>query len=125
MNRFLVKSVMQSLINGRSYCGSSISNGHVYRAAVVERSVQLSGQQNGMAFGGFEWRRMMSSAPASMEKAPFEKEDKKEDPVTEDKKGKEVLASSYWGISRPKITREDGTDWPWNCFMVPFHLSIV
>lgn len=28
------------------------------------------------------------------------------------------VMSSYWGISRPKITREDGTEWPWNCFMV-------
>ncbi|XWS54505.1 hypothetical protein CRYUN_Cryun10bG0095300 [Craigia yunnanensis] len=117
MNRFVVKSMMQGLINGQRYCGSSISNGNVYRATIVGRSVQLNGQQNGMAFGGFEWRRMMSSAPASMEKAPFEKEDKKENPVTEDKKGKEVLTSSYWGISRPKITKEDGTDWPWNCFM--------
>eukprot|EP00262_Sarcandra_glabra_P012140 TRINITY_DN3063_c0_g1_i6.p1 TRINITY_DN3063_c0_g1~~TRINITY_DN3063_c0_g1_i6.p1 ORF type:complete len:331 (-),score=50.40 TRINITY_DN3063_c0_g1_i6:1072-2064(-) len=24
--------------------------------------------------------------------------------------------SSYWGISRPTITRQDGTVWPWNCF---------
>jgi len=31
---------------------------------------------------------------------------------------KSVVESSYWGISRPKIMREDGTEWPWNCFMV-------
>ncbi|XVF67207.1 hypothetical protein PTKIN_Ptkin10aG0101800 [Pterospermum kingtungense] len=119
MNRFVVKSAMRGLINGRSYCGSSIIvNGDLYKAAVVGRGVQLSGQQNGMAFGAFEWRRMMSSAPASAEKAVSGKEDKNEGPVAaEDKNGKEVVASSYWGISRPKITREDGTDWPWNCFM--------
>ncbi|XWS63147.1 hypothetical protein CRYUN_Cryun06bG0071600 [Craigia yunnanensis] len=108
---------MQGLINGRSYCGSSTSNGHVYRHTTVGRSVHLSGQQNGVTFGGFEWRRMMSSAPASMEKKPLEKKEKKENSVTEEKKGKEVSSSSYWGISRPKITREDGTYWPWNCFM--------
>ncbi|XVF01570.1 hypothetical protein REPUB_Repub04eG0100400 [Reevesia pubescens] len=120
MNRFVVRSVMQGLINGRSYYVSSISNGHVYSAAIVGRSEQLSGQRNdGVTFGGFEWRRMMSFAPASMEKAPLEKEEKKENSTTEEKEGKEVAATptSYWGISRPKITKEDGTDWPWNCFM--------
>ncbi|EOX98793.1 Alternative oxidase 2 [Theobroma cacao] len=117
MNRFLVRSVMQGLINGRSYSGSSISNGHMYRAAIVGRDVWLSGQQNGMPFGGFEWRRMMNSAPAWTEKVPLEKEEKKENPATGEKKGTEMMVSSYWGISRPKITKEDGTDWPWNCFM--------
>ncbi|KAJ8572523.1 hypothetical protein K7X08_009034 [Anisodus acutangulus] len=29
----------------------------------------------------------------------------------------EVAISSYWGVSRPKITKEDGSVWPWNCFM--------
>ncbi|XP_052484598.1 ubiquinol oxidase, mitochondrial isoform X2 [Gossypium raimondii] len=118
MNRFVVRSVMRGLINGRSYCScSSIGNGQVYRSAIVGRSLELSGQRNGVAFGGFEWRRMMSSSPASVEKATSEKEDKTENSVMEETKGKEVMAASYWGISRPKITREDGTDWPWNCFM--------
>ncbi|GMJ12925.1 alternative oxidase 2 [Hibiscus trionum] len=113
MNRFVVRSVVRGLINGRSYSsGSSISGGDAYRSAIVGRSLQLSGHQhNGVTFGGFEWRRMMSSAPASVEKATSEREEKTET------KGKEVVASSYWGISRPKVTREDGTDWPWNCFM--------
>lgn len=25
---------------------------------------------------------------------------------------------SYWGIQPPKVTKEDGTPWKWNCFMV-------
>lgn len=25
---------------------------------------------------------------------------------------------SYWGIQPPKVTKEDGTPWRWNCFMV-------
>lgn len=25
---------------------------------------------------------------------------------------------SYWGIQPPKVTKEDGTLWRWNCFMV-------
>ena len=28
------------------------------------------------------------------------------------------MVNSYWGLSRPSIKRPDGTDWPWNCFMV-------
>ncbi|KAK8564188.1 hypothetical protein V6N13_005595 [Hibiscus sabdariffa] len=117
MNRFVVRSVKQCLVNGRSYYGSSAGGGGVHGSALVGRSVELSGQRNGgVAFGGFEWRRMMSSAPASMEKAPVEKKEK-ENSAAEDTKGKDVVASSYWGISRPTITREDGTVWPWNCFM--------
>ncbi|GJS65526.1 ubiquinol oxidase, mitochondrial-like protein [Tanacetum coccineum] len=52
-----------------------------------------------------------SSAAEPTSKAPSVKgqEEKKEE------KKKEVM--SYWGISRSKITREDGTEWPWNCFM--------
>ncbi|KAL8489771.1 hypothetical protein ACS0TY_025593 [Phlomoides rotata] len=30
------------------------------------------------------------------------------------KDGKEIV--SYWGIEPPKITKEDGTEWRWNCF---------
>ncbi|KAK3185043.1 hypothetical protein Dsin_032329 [Dipteronia sinensis] len=35
----------------------------------------------------------------------------------EEDEDNKIQASSYWGISRPKITREDGTHWPWNSFM--------
>ncbi|KAK1347900.1 hypothetical protein POM88_055013 [Heracleum sosnowskyi] len=41
--------------------------------------------------------------------------------VPEEKKevrGGEVAASSYWGVARPRVTKDDGTEWPWNCFMV-------
>ncbi|KAF5743937.1 ubiquinol oxidase mitochondrial [Tripterygium wilfordii] len=80
------------------------------------------GGQNCMSFGVFYWKRMMSSTSAETDKvlAPNEKEkDKKENSLTEEQKRKEagVVFSSYWGILRPKVTREDGTEWPWNCFM--------
>lgn len=122
MNRFIVRSVMQNhLSNGRS-----ISNGHVCSSAIVGRSLELSGQHNVVMLVRFEWRRMMSSTPASVEKVSSGREEKMENSVTEETKGKDSSALSYWGISRPKITRADGTDWPWNCFMVPFYLfSIV
>ena len=62
--------------------------------------------------GGFYWGRMMASAPLT---------DKKESSVTEaeaKEKDNSVAVPSYWGVSRPKIRREDGKEWPWNCFMV-------
>ncbi|XP_057976561.1 ubiquinol oxidase, mitochondrial-like isoform X2 [Malania oleifera] len=33
------------------------------------------------------------------------------------KKDENCTVSGYWGVSRRKITRDDGTEWPWNCFM--------
>lgn len=30
------------------------------------------------------------------------------------KDAKEIV--SYWGVNPPKITKEDGSVWPWNCF---------
>lgn len=67
-------------------------------------------------FGRFQWRRMMSSAAEPAAKAPSVKQKEAESEKKEGG-GDKVLVSSYWGISRPKITREDGTEWPWNCFM--------
>lgn len=61
----------------------------------------------------------MLSSPAT-DPAPADKARKESAVAEEEKKngGGAVVPSSYWGISRPKITREDGTEWPWNCFMV-------
>ena len=69
---------------------------------------------------------MMSTDSSSPEKATaLTEEDRREKSVNreEAKKGESsVMVSSYWGISRSKVTREDGTDWPWNCFMVMIQL---
>ncbi|XP_059653322.1 ubiquinol oxidase, mitochondrial-like [Cornus florida] len=114
MNQLLAKSLTRALINGRS-CNRFTS------AATIVRPVDVTGEVRGPGggldfFGGFQWRRPMSTAA---ERTPVAEKDRKEAPVEEEKKKGDgsVLASSYWGISRPKITREDGTEWPWNCFM--------
>jgi ubiquinol oxidase len=65
--------------------------------------------------GFFHWKRMMSSKAASETEVKSTEKEKKEE---SSRKKNNVVVSSYWGISRPKITREDGTEWPWNCFMV-------
>ncbi|KAF3435021.1 hypothetical protein FNV43_RR22108 [Rhamnella rubrinervis] len=103
---------------GRNY-GRCIST-----EAVVGRSMG-----NGSDFGNFDWRRSMKmmrtmSTASSPEEAKTltEKDGRKENSssssVSEAKKDQgEAVVSSYWGIARPKITKEDGTEWPWNCFM--------
>ncbi|KAL7206000.1 hypothetical protein ACSBR2_018833 [Camellia fascicularis] len=114
MNQLVARAVLRGLIGGRSYklYVSPPSAAVVVRPfdeTVVMRRAQGLGQ----------WRRAMSTA-AEKTTAVAEK-DEKESTVaaaTEKKKeGGEVMVASYWGISRPKITREDGTEWPWNCFM--------
>ena len=34
------------------------------------------------------------------------------------KKDDTVAVESYWGVTRTSVTKEDGSAWPWNCFMV-------
>lgn len=66
------------------------------------------------------WRRMMSTASVPEPTTPpsgGEKKTKGDELPKNVEKG-DMVVSSYWGVSRPKITREDGTEWPWNCFMV-------
>lgn len=66
------------------------------------------------------WRRMLSNSaePSSTTAAAVDKDtNKKTNDAAVEKVNRDVVVSSYWGISRPKITREDGTEWPWNCFM--------
>lgn len=91
MNRVALRSVIGGLRNGGSYIST---------AAVASR--------NDGVLGAFPWRRMMST---SAQTTTTSEEEKK-------KVNDSLVVSNYWGITRPKITREDGTEWPWNCFKV-------
>lgn len=115
MNRFVARSVIRALmVNSRS-CGGS--NRMLYAATTATvRSWEISDVGRGGDFGAFNWRRMMSS----QESSAVEEVKKEKSAVEQAKKessGDKMMLSSYWGISRPKITRKDGTEWPWNCFM--------
>lgn len=116
MNHLVAKSVMRSAVAGgncRRYVAAAAGTRVLAPAA---SGVQVEGLSAALV----GWRRMMSSAaeptsspPPSVDKAV------KDGEMPTKKVGKgDVVVSSYWGISRPKITREDGTEWPWNCFMV-------
>ncbi|CAA0831033.1 Ubiquinol oxidase 2- mitochondrial [Striga hermonthica] len=115
MNPLLARSVMKRVVAGGS-CRRHFSSS----SAAVIRAPTPFGALTGVHPRGSRmvligWRRMMSTeAERSSTSAVVEKEDKSNVAVPE--KGG-LVVSSYWGISKPKITREDGTDWPWNCFM--------
>lgn len=90
MNRVALTSVIGGLRNGGRYMSPAVAS------------------RNDGVMGAFPWRRMMST---SAQTTTSEEEQKK-------KVNDSVVVSNYWGITRPKITREDGTEWPWNCFKV-------
>ncbi|CAA2954932.1 ubiquinol oxidase, mitochondrial-like [Olea europaea subsp. europaea] len=120
MNHLVARSLMKRVITGGNYSrymSSAAKVALVIRPPFDEAMIGVRGQGVGMLLGG--WRKMMSTAsePSSTVAMP-EKEKENSGVVAEKKEEKgEVMVSSYWGISRSKITREDGTEWPWNCFM--------
>ena len=101
MNHLVARQLMRGLTNGPK------CNRYVLCSAT---RVEIWDQRG--SFG-----RMMSTETSLAEK------NQKEKPVEQVEKKNEVTVSSYWGILRPRITREDGTPWPWNCFMVTICLS--
>lgn len=96
-------------------CASLSYRYYYYYSGVVVRGFDAEARYG--VVGG--WRRLMSGTSAA---AAAEDQGKKKE---EEEGKKEVVVSSYWGISRPKITREDGTEWPWNCFMVFIFISLL
>ncbi|XP_075520754.1 ubiquinol oxidase, mitochondrial-like isoform X2 [Primulina tabacum] len=102
MNRLVVSSVMKRVVTGG---GFSSSSGPFNVFGEVAK-----GQSLGLSVG---WRRLMSSA-AEPSSSGMEKKGSHDLALEKAEKGG---VSSYWGITRPKITKEDGTEWVWNCFM--------
>lgn len=62
-----------------------------------------------------EWRRNMTSESGPDKAVVVERE--KDSSAVEKKTETEEEVSSYWGIRRPTISKKDGSEWPWNCFM--------
>ncbi|XP_073023831.1 ubiquinol oxidase, mitochondrial-like isoform X2 [Primulina eburnea] len=102
MNRLVVSSVMKRVVTGGGFSSSS-GPFHVF-------GEMAKGQSLGLSVG---WRRLMSSA-AEPSSSGMEKKGSYDVALEKAEKGG---VSSYWGITRPKITKEDGTEWVWNCFM--------
>ncbi|KAL3843755.1 hypothetical protein ACJIZ3_001158 [Penstemon smallii] len=113
MNHLVARSLMKRVIAGgicRRYVSSSIAPAPAWAWAVRE-----NGQ--GLGVVPVEWRRLMSTAAEPSPSSAVVEKKNNSAVVTEKRDKDDVIVSSYWGISRPKVTREDGTEWPWNCFM--------
>ncbi|KAL8097486.1 ubiquinol oxidase 2, mitochondrial [Apium graveolens] len=114
MNHLLAKSTLRRLLTGRtSIISASPAPSFTVFRKVTEPATLW--RQSTVFFngGGHELlKRMMSSE--AVKEVPEKKDD-----VPEKKKeaSGEVVVSSYWGVARPRVTKEDGTEWPWNCFM--------
>lgn len=105
MKHVLVRSAARTLFRDcRNY------HRHFSTAAILE---PRHGGSGACGTGSFYWRRM-STLPETKDQQP---EDNNKNEVNNNSNSNAVV-SSYWGITRPKVQREDGTEWAWNCFMV-------
>lgn len=98
MNHMVARSVIRRLINSQKCNQLHISEGggaHVF----VTRMMSGAGEKKAVKGKG------MNVNKASKEN-------------NKDGIGSQVSVASYWGVTRPRVKREDGSDWPWNCFMV-------
>ncbi|KAL3814411.1 hypothetical protein ACJIZ3_015679 [Penstemon smallii] len=113
MNHLLARSVLKHVIAAGNCGGIHLSSsGAAASARVFDGDSVVKGHGSSMVL--IAWRRMMSTAAESSSAAV---EKKSSGAASEKAEKDDVIVSSYWGVSRPKITKEDGTEWPWNCFM--------
>ncbi|XP_047970337.1 ubiquinol oxidase, mitochondrial-like [Salvia hispanica] len=108
MNHFIARSAMRRAVAGatpRCYAATALRT----RVFPPAPGVQVEGFTAAL-------QRMMSSGAEPTSSPPPSAAKAAKSSELPPEKGGEVV-SSYWGISRPKVTREDGTEWPWNCFM--------
>lgn len=63
--------------------------------------------------------RSFSTAMAEKEVEPSPPSSQHSAGGKKDEKG----VMSYWGIQTSKVTKQDGTEWKWNCFRVWIYVS--
>ncbi|KAL6531683.1 hypothetical protein OROMI_028046 [Orobanche minor] len=117
MNHLVSRSVLKRVIAGGScgrYVSPSAATG-IRALTPLDASAAAAPVVQAQGFVLIGWRRMMSTA--AEQSAVVEKDGKSSGVATGKVEKGDLMVSSYWGISRPKIIREDGTEWPWNCFM--------
>ena len=102
MNQVVARSVIRRLINSQK---SPISTFRSHDDIAIANRQRLGIIGGGARVFG---TRMMSAAGEN-----------------EAAKENKVSVTSYWGVARPKVKREDGSDWPWNCFMVRNNLLSI
>ena len=116
MKRFVAGSLARGLISRGG--GGYMSTAEMMARPGSMQGVMMNKQQSQQYY---YWRSRMMSSGAEKSKEvvngggveAIKEEEKKKN--GDEEKG---TVNSYWGVSRPSIKRPDGTDWPWNCFMV-------
>lgn len=122
MSKSVATLVLRRLVSGGNQSRYVLALTSPVDGAVTVRPLDdpLVRRQDFSMFSGLGLRKMSTSAnqPRSVEQMAEEKKVAEEDPSKQEQgKSNEVVRSSYWGISGQKILKEDGSEWPWNCFM--------
>ncbi|KAK9667723.1 hypothetical protein RND81_13G007000 [Saponaria officinalis] len=109
-----------TVVGPRYFSGVTLANETTATAAAAWSKVLGAGAGAGnvrggaVGFGKFPVR-YKSTATLSEVVEKVEKEEKTAADGGSD--GGEKGAVSYWGVPQKKITKEDGTEWKWSCFM--------
>ncbi|KAF4365989.1 hypothetical protein F8388_019233 [Cannabis sativa] len=120
----MMMRVARSLINGGSSSTSSSIrnfNRHISMSVIPARSL-VTGSSFNPVDDFFLTKRIvtmmkMSTVSSSSSPAKTTSLTEEKNELKEKKDQSNAMVSSYWGVPRQRITREDGTEWPWNCFM--------
>ncbi|XP_010547653.1 PREDICTED: ubiquinol oxidase 2, mitochondrial [Tarenaya hassleriana] len=115
MSQLVARSALRALLfAGRFGGANSTSLLRTVAVGTITESPEMAGQRwihdRSGGFCDFNWRRRMSSS-GEMEKENLAAKTKTE------QNGGGAVVPSYWGIEKRNMTRKDGSDWPWNCFM--------
>ncbi|GAB4838455.1 inducible alternative oxidase 2 [Ancistrocladus abbreviatus] len=119
----LIRGVLSSNGGNYSRCITMTSFGDGVAKSFERRMELQNNRQSLVLMSVVQWRRTMSTEAVARKVAEGANKESsvtgatKESSVEEVKKGDGSVASGYWGISGPSITRKDGSVWPWNCFM--------
>lgn len=125
MNHIVARSVIRRLINTQK-CNqlhisfSPINAFRLYDDMALMRLRNISGGAH-----VFETRMMSGAGEKKAVKGKGMNVNMVSKENNKDGIGSQVSVTSYWGVTRPKVKREDGSDWPWNCFMVRNNLVRV
>lgn len=126
-SRLTTSLVLQILRRSRS---SGLCFSTAFSSQAIVRRSGTTGRRS--ILGVDAWERSFGSASPELAKADAdaaEKEKSIAETVNREVGSRPdtgAVVSSYWGIRPSKITREDGTVWPWNCFRVgQFFCSMI
>ncbi|XP_068642381.1 ubiquinol oxidase, mitochondrial-like [Aristolochia californica] len=124
MNTNCARLLLRNLVRQQNRVFCNHSKAYFPQPLVRSWETVSSRQPSYFSFAISSWNRSLSSASVPETKLESKEENQSEISVSGDRKGDigkvseaGIVRSSYWGIERPKVVREDGTEWPWNCFM--------